>query len=396
MMNIMISDQPKINANGEQIGNKAPIVDYSARQEGLFGGGDQGVFDLLLQQLAGMPGDQASGDLIEQLQSLQDQEDEEGTELAMQMLAEMLGSDPEMASTLQEITANNPELVAQLQQAAQNGGSSLEAFQAITQKETTAQTNKAATAKTDALPEAETEKTGGSDRISVETPSQSGNKGNGEATGDLLSGQSQFQNSVNEAKRMLKLKGVSNENTIDVGFVDVEKLQRSVDSARVSKAEEPPMPYVDTKDLTEQLQKSSDLANTQGKDEFVVKLKPDGLGEITVKLITDSDNKITMSLMTTSTQVAKLLSSELGLLRETMKPYHVEVREIVAQADHSSASLGTGANQQFEQAFAGQHGQQFKQDHPNYYYNHNNSLEDAPFPEELLNSSPTYGLDAHV
>ncbi|MCQ4735691.1 flagellar hook-length control protein FliK, partial [Anaerotruncus colihominis] len=63
------------------------------------------------------------------------------------------------------------------------------------------------------------------------------------------------------------------------------------------------------------------------RDEFVVKLKPDGLGEITVKLV-QRENSIALSILASSPQVARLISNEVAALQNALRPLQAEVTQI--------------------------------------------------------------------
>ncbi|MEG0115596.1 MAG: flagellar hook-length control protein FliK, partial [Hydrogenoanaerobacterium sp.] len=75
----------------------------------------------------------------------------------------------------------------------------------------------------------------------------------------------------------------------------------------------------------------------KGKNEFIIKLKPEGLGEITVKL-TELSGGMSLSITAANTQTQKLLSAELAGLREVMRPMGVEVEAVVSRdAGHFNA-----------------------------------------------------------
>lgn len=87
----------------------------------------------------------------------------------------------------------------------------------------------------------------------------------------------------------------------------------------------------------------------KGKNEFIIKLKPEGLGEITVKL-TELSGGMSLSITAANTQTQKLLSAELAGLREVMRPMGVEVEAVVSRdAGHFNAQQQSqfGAQQNF-------------------------------------------------
>ncbi|MEG0339610.1 MAG: flagellar hook-length control protein FliK, partial [Oscillospiraceae bacterium] len=89
-------------------------------------------------------------------------------------------------------------------------------------------------------------------------------------------------------------------------------------------------PVIDKKAVLEQISNGAMENAAKGKQDFVMKLTPDGMGEITVKLA-EANGHITMQLTASNANVQKMLTSELENLREVMRPYKVEVREVQAQ-----------------------------------------------------------------
>ncbi|MGN1480975.1 flagellar hook-length control protein FliK [Porcipelethomonas sp.] len=63
----------------------------------------------------------------------------------------------------------------------------------------------------------------------------------------------------------------------------------------------------------------------QGKSEFTVKLKPEGLGEILVKLVSDSDGKMLLTMVASSEKTAELLNRDLASLQSTLSQHNVEI-----------------------------------------------------------------------
>ncbi|MEG0035535.1 MAG: flagellar hook-length control protein FliK, partial [Oscillospiraceae bacterium] len=101
--------------------------------------------------------------------------------------------------------------------------------------------------------------------------------------------------------------------------------------------------------LLDQLSTGIKQSLALGKNEFVLKLKPESLGEITVKLVEEA-GKTTLSITTASAHTAKLLNGELAALREAVAPMHVEVNEVVTRTGETP----NGEMQQFDMS-----GQQF-------------------------------------
>lgn len=70
------------------------------------------------------------------------------------------------------------------------------------------------------------------------------------------------------------------------------------------------------------------LDNTaQGKNEFVIRLKPEGIGEVIVKLSTNRE-KIELNIFTSSIQTAKLIEGEVAALQNALRPLQAEIQQI--------------------------------------------------------------------
>lgn len=121
------------------------------------------------------------------------------------------------------------------------------------------------------------------------------------------------------------------ENTLDI-----EALQQAVDNGTylnpsianlrdIAQAVE----QVTPRDIAAQVQ-TGILANLdKGQQEFVIKLKPEGLGDITVKLV-ENAGKISLSIITSTQQAHSALSSEISSLREALRPFNAEITQLVA------------------------------------------------------------------
>ena len=131
--------------------------------------------------------------------------------------------------------------------------------------------------------------------------------------------------------------------------IDIDQLQQQVDAGRFSPAHgtkglensEP-----DQADVLSQVKQGIANSLRIGKNEFVVKLKPEGLGEITVKMV-ESDSKIMLSIITSSAQVAKLLGSSITELSQSLRQHNVVVQEVLEQ------QFTPGQEGGFAQNFAG-------------------------------------------
>ncbi|HWP51415.1 MAG TPA: flagellar hook-length control protein FliK [Clostridia bacterium] len=191
-----------------------------------------------------------------------------------------------------------------------------------------------------------------------------------DATSDntsALQAQAQFGRAVSEAQQLLK--STENADADDTTELDFEELQKKVDSgaflpqltnavststlatsSEMSKT-------LDAQDIFNQV-KSAVTQNTQeSTTDFTIKLSPEGLGEITVKLL-DDGGKMTLSLAASDANVQRLLSSELNNLRDIMRPYNVEVAQVVQsnEAQNMNMNMQQQFGQQFsQQSYTGQH-----------------------------------------
>lgn len=164
--------------------------------------------------------------------------------------------------------------------------------------------------------------------------------------------QLQFASAVRQVRDLLaeKARGAKEETRQPL---DVEALQAAVDSKQfvpdtVSARQETP----DVQEIADQL-KTGILDNLrQGKNEFVVKLKPEGLGEITVKL-TESKNEISLRILTSSAAVGRMIANDVNALQNALRPLRAQVQEIVtvpAAQENAAGTMLTGG--QGEQQFA--------------------------------------------
>lgn len=124
--------------------------------------------------------------------------------------------------------------------------------------------------------------------------------------------------------------------------LDIEALQQAVNNRQFAvdpSAQE--KQTADIQDIAEQL-KTGILNNVkQGKSEFVVRLKPEGMGEITVKF-TENKNEIALRIVTSSASVGKMIANEVTALQNALRPLRAQVQEIVTvPAANQSYAAGT-------------------------------------------------------
>ena len=129
-----------------------------------------------------------------------------------------------------------------------------------------------------------------------------------------------------------------------------------------------------------------------GKNEFVIKLKPEGLGEITVKMA-EQGSKMVLSIVTSSEQTGRLLNNQLNVLRESLRPYNAEVENVVTQSSDVSSYLSSGGD---FNSFAREQMFQQQQEQNRGFSNERSFIEEVSeerMPEALENSS---ALDVHI
>lgn len=155
--------------------------------------------------------------------------------------------------------------------------------------------------------------------------------------------------SIREAKALMQRdrKQVVND------LPDIEALQAEVDARRFvpvdTGSHELQQPIVpDGEELAQQVKTGIFENVAKGKNEFVVRLKPEGIGEIVVKLSEDKE-KISLSILTTSTQTARLISNEVAALQNALKPLNAEVQEITTIAANEQAAQYSAQNQMTDQ-----------------------------------------------
>lgn len=134
--------------------------------------------------------------------------------------------------------------------------------------------------------------------------------------------------------------------------LDVESLQADVNARRfmpnAAVGQKAELPVPDAEEIAKQL-KSSILDNVaRGQNEFLVKLKPEGIGEILVKFSENKD-KISLSIFTNDPQTARLISGEVAALQNALKPLNAEVQEITTVTAGEQAAQYSAQNQMTDQ-----------------------------------------------
>ena len=268
------------------------------------------AFAALIQQLLGGAGDEENFAMLMQQMDAVQKQDEEGTNLAMQMMAELLLSGNPQAQEL--LSRMGIELTPEQAAAAGNVGRQNMLIPAPVQQE---------------QPKGEQEEPVVFEVVS-ETRRAMGQPQDGKSADmSLMQGRGNFQSAIYEARQ--KLASTASERMSEP--IDVDALQAQVDARRfepavnVQKAEQAPQP--EARNILEQLKTGIQENYAANRDEFVVKLKPDGLGEITVKLV-QKENSIALSILASSPQVARLISNEVAALQNALRPLQAEVTQI--------------------------------------------------------------------
>lgn len=319
---------------------------------------------------------------------------EQGTQMAADMIAQLFGSTS--VETTQQMLLNGQM---------QNQGA-IEATQGDT-AQTSLQMLMSAIQITDGKPDAKTaqlmqkiaafqpENFQNDAELQTISALQTQTKLTGETAENLLSGQSDFQNSILAAQKLLNSDQGKSTQTEDPKFTDVEQLQSQVDSGQFfqsMKVDKSLDSLPDADSVMAQIKSGIKDNVAQGKNEFIVKLKPDGLGEITVKMV-EAESKISLSIVTSNPQVAKLINGELAGLQETLHPYHANIEEVVAQTNSPFDSAAQ--NGQFMQQDAAGQFQQFRQQnaHSTVGNEHEDELEETTLNETISSISE---LDTYI
>ncbi len=358
--------------------------------------GGQTDFLSLIMQLMGGTGEEGTKDLLAMLleEGKKDTE-EEGVNTALQMMMEMLAANPAMGSNLYTI---DPQLLSELY--GSENAPALETLLEVegVQGEVQGQEGLFAFLESQ-LPDTSSPEEPKNNIQAVFQPLQGMEQENPEEvipmtvknrssqTPDFFNqGANDFRSAVSQAKQELDFLSPNKDNKAQNRFdVDVDQLQKDVDAGRfvassANVEEAPELPHIPL-NIMSQVKEGIIQEIGSGKDEFIVKLKPEGLGEITVHLM-QSDDKIALSISASNSHVARLLSSEIDQLRESLRPYNTVVQEVVDQQAYAS-------NQDFAQNFSGQYQQQFAGQQQNQrrtqvsfrdFVNGDSPVETAPVP----------------
>lgn len=330
--------------------------------------------------------------------------DSEPDLLAMEMAASMMVQNPQWLAFLQQDDASAAEMVSALnlptdvkqflmdaRAAAQNlpVNDAMQMFEQVAEQQPVQE----AEASSDA-------QAGMSDRF-AELVSQSSE----ESGSDPLEGlQDSFLRNV-RAARLLLNNAKSGKETQQI---DIDKLQNDVASNRFN-----PLASMETRiahadfnapkeapEVDQQIQQGITENLLNGRKEFVIKLRPEGLGEVTVKLLERPGEASVLSLITSSAESAKLINQKLSVLQEAMRPLQVQVN--MAEPDHFVQASQAGSEAYNEHSFLADQQNQQDQSQQNQRSGKSTgkvfSLTDDPLAiEEITEEQPVLdGLDTYI
>ena len=320
---------------------QTPNVQMGGMQDALGTDTDlQGLFAMLFGQMLG----QADGEdpmLGTLLSSMGDETDDTQLQLAMEMMASTLMGPQAMEMLLGQTDSAALDSITQATQTQSLLLEQLQAQLALAEQQAAVQADSNVhDTDWDALLETLTAawETSGEEKSTLSTHDMD---------------QLQFASAVRQVRELMAEKVRDTKEETASQPLDVEALQAVVDSRQyvpdtVSARQETP----DIQEIADQL-KTGILDNLrQGKNEFVVKLRPEGLGEITVKL-TESKNEISLRIVTSSAAVGKMIANDVNALQNALRPLRAQVQEIVtvpAAQENAAGTMLTGG--QGEQQFA--------------------------------------------
>ncbi len=277
---------------------------------------------------------------------------EEPDLLAMEMAASMLVQNPQWIAFLQQDDASAAEMVSALNlptDVKQFLMDARAAAQNVQQQAAQMFTENVEEPRLAQPADAENSTGTGTSNGFAEVVSQSAD----EPASDPLEGlQDTFLRNVRAARALLN-QAKSGKETEQI---DIDKLQNDVASNRFN-----PLASMETRiahadfnepqapDVDQQIQQGITENLLNGRKEFVIKLRPEGLGEVTVKLLERPGEASVLSLITSSVESAKLINQKLSVLQEAMRPLQVQVN--MAEPDHFVEASQAGSEAYNEHSF---------------------------------------------
>ena len=136
------------------------------------------------------------------------------------------------------------------------------------------------------------------------------------------------------------------------------------------------------------------------KTEFTVKLNPESLGELTLKIVEES-GKMVLDITAASENTAKLLNSDLAVLRESVGSMNLEIREVTVSApeniEENNAQFDMTGQQFSEQQRAFANHQQQQSNKPYYAAQHGSyGVEEVVADYTGRVAAAVDGLDTYV
>ena len=332
-------------------------------------------FALIFEQMAMAMGQTQEGGLEmgQDTAGNQEGESKDTDNLMMQLAGAMMAQNPQLLAFFQQDDASAAELVSSLnlpadvkqflldtRLAAQNSQTNSGAAAAFLEAMADSQAGETVQAS-----EQSNDAQAGTSQSFVEILSN----GQGENSADDLQGlQNDFLRSIREAKSLMSNSEKSNQEEVPL---DIDQLQSDVMSNRFN-----PLSSLEGKtarmefnqsqapEVDQQIQQGITENLLHGRKEFVIKLRPEGLGEITVKLLEKPGEASVLSLITSSAESAKLINEKLTALQEAMRPLQVQVNMATQQTvEPSQAGNQPDFNSQqfmFDQNQSGANQQQEK------------------------------------
>ena len=211
----------------------------------------------------------------------------------------------------------------------------------------------------------------------------------------------QFQQSVRAAKKLMdSTQKPQNQN--EKTAVDVDALQSHVQTVRpeinAESLKATGQMHEQTAGLTSQIKTGIADNLLQGKQEFVIKLQPDGLGEITVRLSENAGEATMLHLQTANAETAKLINNDLNSLRDAMKPLQIVVESAQPQQTENGTAQN-GSQQQSLQQFSMMNQQQHHfggRQHGQHVFSFQPETENESSAQEVETQPADSALDSYI
>lgn len=161
-----------------------------------------------------------------------------------------------------------------------------------------------------------------------------------------------------------------NANVVNINNVEVKPNVENAVALETSNT----TPDLSEYKVVEQVSVSINEQLAKAQDEFVIKLKPEGLGEVVVKLVNNGGN-IEVNLITNNLQTKNYLSEQIGNLRDSLQSLDTQIKEVVYDNQSSYFS---------ENNFSNEHGFENQRNHGTSFYQYR--LDSEAIEEEINNN----------